>query len=73
MSRKAVGAVKGFIGLFSYIAASLQEYWSGILIDAPQDTGAGAYDFSAAITLWMGAGVASIVFAASVRLLVSSR
>jgi OPA family sugar phosphate sensor protein UhpC-like MFS transporter len=70
VSRKAVGAVKGFIGLFSYLAASLQEYLSGLLIEAPATPeDGGGYDFSAAIVLWMGAGFLSIALAAAVRFL----
>jgi MFS transporter, OPA family, sugar phosphate sensor protein UhpC len=64
--RDAVGAVKGLIGLFSYIAASIQEYVSALLI---KTTGSGEnaqYDFTNAIWFWMGAGILSIVVAASV-------
>lgn len=70
ISRKAVGAVKGFIGLFSYLAASGQEYLSGVLIDVQGEAGSQEYDFGSAIVLWMGAGVLSMVLAASVPLVV---
>lgn len=64
--RDAVGAVKGIIGLFSYIAASMQEYISGVLIE-PMTDGAGGYDFTNAVLFWIGAGVLSMVVAWSVR------
>ncbi len=65
--RDAVGAVKGLIGLFSYLAAALQEYLSGVLIET---TGSGAtaqYDFSAVFWLWIGAGILSVLVALSVK------
>ncbi len=70
ISKKAVGAVKGFIGLFSYLAASAQEYLSGTLIDVTGEAENLEYDFGPAITLWMSAGVVSMVLAASVPVVV---
>ncbi len=66
--RDAVGAVKGFIGLFSYLAASAQEYVSGVLIKVTGTGEAAVYDFSAAIWFWVAAGVLSVLVAASVKL-----
>jgi len=70
--REAVGAVKGLIGLFSYIAASIQEYVSGVMI---KSTGRGEnaqYDFDEAITFWIAAGVLSLVLALSVKFTVGA-
>ena len=64
--RDAVGAVKGIIGLFSYIAAALQEVISGSLIDTNGTGEATVYDFSSAIWFWIGAGVVSLLVAGSV-------
>lgn len=65
--RDAVGAVKGFIGLFSYLAASFQEYLSGVLIETTGIGAAATYDFTAAIWFWIGAGVLSLLVAVSVK------
>jgi OPA family sugar phosphate sensor protein UhpC-like MFS transporter len=68
--RDAVGAVKGIIGLFSYLAASLQEVISGKLI---KTTGVGVdavYDFSVVVWFWLGAAVLSLLVAGSVPFLV---
>jgi len=68
--RDAVGAVKGIIGLFSYLAAATQEIISGNLI---QTTGAGetaVYDFSQVTLFWIGAAVVSMLLAASVPFIV---
>jgi MFS transporter, OPA family, sugar phosphate sensor protein UhpC len=66
--RDAVGAVKGIIGLFSYLAASAQEYVSGILIETTGTGESAQYDFSAAIWFWVGASVLSMVVAGSVKI-----
>lgn len=68
--RDAVGAVKGIIGLFSYIAAALQEYLSAILIKTSGQGESATYDFSAAIWFWIATGVLSIMIAGSVHFIV---
>ncbi|MCB0419763.1 MAG: MFS transporter [Bdellovibrionales bacterium] len=62
MSKRAVGAVKGFIGLFAYIGASAQEYISSVLIQTETlENGKKIYDFSAAAWFWLGSGVLSML------------
>ena len=65
--REAVGAVKGLIGLFSYIAASIQEYASGLMIERTGSGETAQYDFDKAIAFWIAAGVLSLVLALSVK------
>ncbi len=65
--REAVGAVKGLIGLFSYIAASIQEYMSGVMIKSTGRGESAQYDFDDAITFWIAAGVLSLLLALSVK------
>ncbi len=65
--RDAVGAVKGLIGLFSYIAAAIQDYASGLLIERTGTGEEARYDFSAAIWMWVLAGALSMVVAGSVK------
>ena len=67
MPKKAVGTVKGFIGLFSYLASSAQEYISGVLIKSSEISGVKVYDFRKAIIFWIGAGVLSIIFIANIH------
>lgn len=66
MPKTAVGAVKGFIGLCSYIAASIQELISAALIDSRVQDGVTHYDFSHAQYFWLGASVLSLVLALTV-------
>lgn len=66
MPKNAVGAVKGFIGLFSYLAASLQEIVSSKLIVVTEVAGVKHYDFGSAQYFWLGTSILSIVLAASV-------
>ena len=65
--RDAVGAVKGVIGLFSYLAAAVQEGVSGQLIQLTGTGEAAVYDFSRAIVFWIAAGVLSAAVAGSVH------
>ncbi|MEJ6122050.1 MFS transporter [Vibrio sp. 2-Bac 85] len=65
--KKAAGAAMGVIGIFSYIGAGCQEWLSGslitssvMIIDGSEKT---VYDFSTAITFWVGASVASMLLA----------
>lgn len=65
--KRAAGAVMGFIGIFSYIGAGIQENVSGYLIQKGI-TMAGdtrVYDFSQVIYFWMGAAVVSMLLAAT--------
>ena len=66
MPKNAVGAVKGFIGLFSYIAASAQEVISASLITITEVDGVKTYDFSQAQYFWLAAAVVSLFLALTV-------
>lgn len=66
MPKNAVGAVKGFIGLFSYIAASGQELVSASLIEITTIDGVQHYDFSSAQYFWLASGVVSLLLALTV-------
>jgi len=65
--KRAAGAVMGFLGIFGYVGAAIQERISGYLIQ--QGTyfadGVRHYDFTAAVTFWIGASVVSLILAAS--------
>ena len=63
--KKAAGAAMGFIGVFSYVGAALQEWLSGHLIQRGMVmvNGVRHYDFTAAIWLWVGASVLSLILA----------
>ena len=66
MPKTAVGAVKGFIGLCSYIATAIQEYVSSILITVNEVDGVKHYDFGNAHVFWMCASVVSLLLALTV-------
>jgi MFS transporter, OPA family, sugar phosphate sensor protein UhpC len=63
--KKAAGAAIGFIGVFSYVGAALQEWFSGHLIQRGMVIvdGVRHYDFTAAIWLWIGSSVVSLILA----------
>jgi MFS transporter, OPA family, sugar phosphate sensor protein UhpC len=63
--KKAAGAVMGFIGVFSYIGAGMQDQISGILIENGTTIvdGIRYYDFTSAITFWLGGSVLSLILA----------
>jgi len=63
--KKAAGAVMGFIGVFSYLGAGLQDQISGILIEKNTSIieGIRIYDFSSAIAFWIGGSVLSLILA----------
>jgi len=65
--KKAAGAAIGFIGIFSYVGAAIQERISGYLIDQGTTIieGVRHYDFSVAISYWLGASVVSLILAAT--------
>lgn len=66
--RRITGAVMGFIGLFSYLGASAQDYLSGYLINKYKVVEAGKtiYNFDIAIYFWVGAAVLSLLLALTV-------
>ncbi len=65
--KRAAGAIMGFIGVFSYVGAGIQENVSGYLIQQGMTLvdGERVYDFTAAIWFWMGAAVLSMLLAAT--------
>jgi OPA family sugar phosphate sensor protein UhpC-like MFS transporter len=65
--RRAAGAVMGFVGVFSYLAAAVQENISGVLIERGVQIvdGVRRYDFSAAITFWLVCSVLSAILPAT--------
>jgi OPA family sugar phosphate sensor protein UhpC-like MFS transporter len=67
VSRRAAGAAMGFVGVFSYLAAAIQENVSGWLVERGTTVvdGARNYDFSAPIAFWVGASVLSAALAAT--------
>jgi len=64
-SKRASGAAMGLVGMFSYLGAAVQDWISGILIKAGEITvdGHAVHDFDNAFLFWIGAAVASMVFA----------
>lgn len=80
LGKRAAGAAMGFIGILSYLGSALQEWISGRLIQRGLTTetintinaqGQAVattvkhYDFSAAISFWIGASVLSVILAAT--------
>ncbi len=65
--KRAAGAAMGFIGVFSYVGAAIQERISGHLIRRGMTVvdGARQYDFSQVVVFWLGASVLSLALAAS--------
>ncbi|HBL74715.1 MAG TPA: MFS transporter [Prolixibacteraceae bacterium] len=65
MPKKAAGAVKGLIGLFSYLGAATQDWISGFLIDSGKIvTGSETnYNFDKVFYFWIGASVVSLLLA----------
>ena len=65
--KKVAGAAMGFIGVFSYLGAALQENISGSLIESGMQVvdGARIYDFGPAIAFWIGSSAVSMVLAAT--------
>ena len=62
---RAAGAVKGVIGLFSYIGAAAQDTISGILIHSQRTVvdGEVTHHFDRAFAFWIGASIASLLLA----------
>ncbi|MGQ9561802.1 MAG: MFS transporter [Candidatus Oleimicrobiaceae bacterium] len=65
--KQAAGAALGFVGVFSYVAAALQEWLSGHLIQRTMvaSEGVHTYDFTIPIIFWIGSSVVSLLLAAS--------
>jgi len=65
--RKAAGAAMGFIGVFSYIGAGLQDQISGFLIDKNSIAidGVLTYNFDPVIIYWVGSSIISMILAAT--------
>ena len=65
--KRAAGAVMGFIGVFSYMGAGIQDQISGMLIEQGTTIidGVRHYDFTGAITFWLGGSVLSLLLALS--------
>ncbi len=73
--KRVAGAAMGFIGIFSYVGAGLQDYISGRLISASEiamhfpsangNTVVYFYDYSVPIVFWVGASVVSLILATS--------
>jgi OPA family sugar phosphate sensor protein UhpC-like MFS transporter len=63
--KRAAGAAMGFIGVFSYIGAALQDQISGHLIERGVTLvdGVRFYDFSTVIWFWIGSSVVSMILA----------
>jgi OPA family sugar phosphate sensor protein UhpC-like MFS transporter len=65
--KRAAGAAMGFIGVFSYIGAALQDQISGHLIERGITIidGVRHYDFTTVIWFWVGSSVLSLILATS--------
>ena len=65
--KRAAGAVMGFVGVFSYVGAAVQERISGILIQNGTSivNGVRHYDFHRVVLFWIGTSVVSMILAAS--------
>ncbi len=65
MPKKAAGAVKGIIGLFSYFGAASQDWISGLIINSGKFVvnGETSYNFDNVFYFWIGAAVLSLVLA----------
>jgi OPA family sugar phosphate sensor protein UhpC-like MFS transporter len=63
--KKAAGAAMGFIGVFSYVGAAIQERISGYLIREGTTivNGVRHYDFQNAVLFWLATSVVSMVLA----------
>ena len=68
MPIRAAGAVKGVIGLFSYMGAASQDWISGYLIESGKTVvdGVDKYNFDKAFYFWIGASIISMLLALTV-------
>ncbi len=64
---RAAGAALGFVGIFSYVGAAMQENASAYLIGSAVTVvdGVKVYDFDNAILFWIGSSVLSMLLAAT--------
>ena len=67
VSRRAAGAAMGFVGLFSYVLAAVQDKLSGYLLDASKVVvnGTTTYSFRLVFAVWISALALSTALAAS--------
>jgi OPA family sugar phosphate sensor protein UhpC-like MFS transporter len=65
--RGATGAAMGFVGIFSYLGAAAQDFFTGRLIgqEMTMIDGVRSYDFDVAIMFWIGSSVLSMLLAAT--------
>lgn len=65
--KKVAGAAMGFVGVFSYLGAAIQENVSGALIESGMQVvdGVRQYDFGSAITFWVASSAVSMLLAAT--------
>ncbi|MCA9778620.1 MAG: MFS transporter [Candidatus Eremiobacteraeota bacterium] len=65
MPVRAAGAVKGTIGLMSYLGAATQDWVSGLLLKAGQSDAAGevVINFDYAFCFWIGSSILSLILA----------
>jgi OPA family sugar phosphate sensor protein UhpC-like MFS transporter len=65
--KRVAGAVMGFVGVFSYLAAATQERVSGYMIEqgTTMVDGVRHYDFSNVVVFWIGGSVVSLFLAAT--------
>jgi MFS transporter, OPA family, sugar phosphate sensor protein UhpC len=66
--RRVTGAVMGFIGFFSYLGASAQDWISGYFLkkNIVVVNGVDVYNFDTVIYIWLGAAVLSLLLAMTV-------
>lgn len=64
-SKKAAGAAMGFIGLFSYVGAAVQDWVSGRLIAAGKHEVGGevVYNFDTLLWFWIGSAALAVLLA----------
>jgi OPA family sugar phosphate sensor protein UhpC-like MFS transporter len=63
--KRAAGAAMGFIGVFSYLGAAIQDQISGNLIERGVTIvdGVRHYDFGPVIAFWVGSSIVSLILA----------
>lgn len=61
--KRAAGAAMGFVGMFSYFGAAVQDGVSGALLEAGKGTlhGQATHDFTPAVLFWLAGSVMSVV------------
>ncbi|MCY4045451.1 MAG: MFS transporter [Cellvibrionales bacterium] len=66
MPKSAAGAVKGFVGLFAYVAAGIQEVASSKLISQQTLGEITTYDFAHVKVFWLTSSIISLLLALSI-------